>query len=266
MKTGWKCRACGSRNPADANFCIQCGAKKSPSVSVSRKIGIALLILLAAAAVLTAAWLVSHRQSSEASGKGVVSSLFSRPTPTPTPKQTRMPEESTPRPTKTPAPADDAAQTEKPSSMFASTITPVPTSVPTAAPTPTPVPTSVPTAAPTPTPAPVQNSYQSLVDRSRAYDPNVEVPTAAEMLDQPVTRYVHGSYPNSPSGGMYLCRSPGKDGITVLKPHTPVTVHAVRGSLANSTGYAFVETNDGRYGWVAFRATRGMGLVESNDF
>ena len=47
MKPGWRCRACGSINPADANFCIQCGTKKSDAGSMGRKIGIALLVLLA---------------------------------------------------------------------------------------------------------------------------------------------------------------------------------------------------------------------------
>ena len=87
-----------------------------------------------------------------------------------------------------------------------------------------------------------------------------------EMLDETVIRYVRGSFPNSPSGGMYLCRHPGKDSITVLKPRTPVTVHAVRGSLSACTGHAFVETNTGQFGWVAFQAAKGPGLTESLDF
>ena len=88
------------------------------------------------------------------------------------------------------------------------------------------------------------------------------------MLDQTVIRYVEGSFPKSKSGGMYLCKSPGAEQIALLKPHTPVTVHAVRGSLSESTGYAFVETGTGQFGWVAFQSTRGtgIGLAETNDF
>ena len=108
--------------------------------------------------------------------------------------------------------------------------------------------------------------YQTLKNNVKAFDSSIEMPKQNEMLDDPVTRYVRGSNPNSKSGGMYLCRKPSKSAIDLLSPHSPVTVIAVRGSLAKSTGHAFVETSDGRFGWVAFRATKGLGLTASNDF
>ena len=114
----------------------------------------------------------------------------------------------------------------------------------------------------------LSNSYQELLDKCLLYDSSLELPLEAEMLDQTVIRYVEGSFPKSGSGGMYLCKSPGKERIDLLKPHTQVTVHAVRGSLSRSTGYAFVETGTGQLGWVAFQSTRGtgIGLAETNDF
>ena len=112
------------------------------------------------------------------------------------------------------------------------------------------------------------NAYQELLDKCLLFDSSLELPFEAEMLDQTVIRYVEGSFPKSKSGGMYLCKSPGAEQIALLKPHTPVTVHAVRGSLSESTGYAFVETGTGQFGWVAFQSTRGtgIGLAETNDF
>lgn len=112
------------------------------------------------------------------------------------------------------------------------------------------------------------NAYQELLDKCLQFDSSLELPLEAEMLDQTVIRYVEGSFPKSKSGGMYLCKSPGREQIALLKPHTPVTVHAVRGSLSESTGYAFVETGTGQFGWVAFQSTRGtgIGLAETNDF
>lgn len=112
------------------------------------------------------------------------------------------------------------------------------------------------------------NAYQELLDKCLLFDSSLELPFEAEMLDQTVIRYVEGSFPKSKSGGMYLCKSPGGEQIALLKPHTPVTVHAVRGSLSESTGYAFVETGTGQFGWVAFQSTRGtgIGLAETNDF
>ena len=112
------------------------------------------------------------------------------------------------------------------------------------------------------------NAYQELLDKCLLFDSSLELPFEAEMLDQTVIRYVEGSFPKSKSGGMYLCKSPGREQIALLKPHTPVTVHAVRGSLSESTGYAFVETGTGQFGWVAFQSTRGtgIGLAETNDF
>lgn len=108
--------------------------------------------------------------------------------------------------------------------------------------------------APISTPAqdttPEVSDYQVLSMKCTAYDASVELPLEIEMLDQTVIRYVHGSHPNSSSGGMYLCRKPGESGIRVVKPRSPVTVLAVRGSLENSTGYAFVETTDAEYGWI----------------
>ena len=111
-------------------------------------------------------------------------------------------------------------------------------------------------------------SYRDLVNKVTAYDQFVGIPEEYEVLDESVIRYVHGSHPNSSSGGMYLRRSPSKTGnsIRVLPPHTPVTVLAVRGSLKNSTGYAFVETPDGEYGWINFQAATDIGLSETNDF
>lgn len=112
------------------------------------------------------------------------------------------------------------------------------------------------------------NAYQELLDKCLLFDSSLELPLESEMLDQTVIRYVEGSFPKSKSGGMYLCKSPGREQIALLKPHTPVTVHAVRGSLSESTGYAFVETGTGQFGWVAFQSTRGTGtgLAETNDF
>ena len=114
----------------------------------------------------------------------------------------------------------------------------------------------------------LSNAYQELLDKCLLFDSSLELPFEAEMLDQTVIRYVEGSFPKSKSGGMYLCKSPGGEQIALLKPHTPVTVHAVRGSLSESTGYAFVETGTGQFGWVAFQSTRGtgIGLAETNDF
>ena len=114
----------------------------------------------------------------------------------------------------------------------------------------------------------LSNAYQELLDKCLLFDSSLEPPSKAEMLDQTVIRYVEGSFPKSKSGGMYLCKSPGGEQIALLKPHTPVTVHAVRGSLSESTGYAFVETGTGQFGWVAFQSTRGTGtgLAETNDF
>lgn len=114
----------------------------------------------------------------------------------------------------------------------------------------------------------LSNAYQELLNKCLLFDSSLELPFEAEMLDQTVIRYVEGSFPKSNSGGMYLCKSPGKEQIALLKPHTPVTVHAVRGSLSESTGYAFVETGTGQFGWVAFQSTRGtgIGLAETNDF
>lgn len=111
-------------------------------------------------------------------------------------------------------------------------------------------------------------SYRELVNKVVSYDQFVEIPEEYEVLDESVIRYVHGSHPNSSSGGMYLRRSPDKtnNSIRVLPPHTAVTVLAVRGSLKNSTGYAFVETPDGEYGWVNFQAATDIGLSETNDF
>jgi hypothetical protein len=60
---------------------------------------------------------------------------------------------------------------------------------------------------------------------------------------------------------MYLCRRPGESSIRLVKPRTPVTVLAVRGSLENSTGYAFVETTGAEYGWISFG--NGNGLVRN---
>ena len=148
----------------------------------------------------------------------------------------------------TAAPANIAAATAKP------TARPLTTQAPTASP------------APTPEPTPEPSQYELLVIRSNNYDPDVEVPLESEMLDEPLIFYIVGSNPNSSSGGMYLCRSPAKDMIKVLKSHTAVTVHAVRGSLAKKNGYAFVETKKGQFGWVSFKATRGIGLSETNDF
>ena len=104
------------------------------------------------------------------------------------------------------------------------------------------------------------------MESARAYDSGIEMPLEMEMLDEPVIRYVHGSNPNSSKGGMYLCRTPGEDAMLTLKPHTPVYVRAVRGSLVNSTGFAFVETSAGQYGWVRFQAARAIGLDTTNDF
>lgn len=114
----------------------------------------------------------------------------------------------------------------------------------------------------------IKTEYDLFLDSCYAYDPSVEVPIKSEMLDQTVTLYVVGAWPNSPSGGMWMCKSPGENGIVVLKPHTPVTVHAVRGNLALKDGYAFVETSSGEYGWVNFKASRGtgVGLTDTNDF
>ena len=87
------------------------------------------------------------------------------------------------------------------------------------------------------------------------------------MLSQPVTMYVHGSYPNSSSGGMYLCRVPKSDHIKLLSPRTKVTVYAVRGgSLEAQSGYAFVEAPGGAYGWVSVMATKDIGLSWTNNF
>lgn len=111
-------------------------------------------------------------------------------------------------------------------------------------------------------------SYRELVNRVVAYDRFIEIPEDYEVLDSSVIRYVHGSHPNSAAGGMYLRRSlsGNNNSIRILPPHTPVTVLAVRGSLAKSTGYAFVETEDGEYGWVSFQASKDIGLSETNDF
>ena len=122
------------------------------------------------------------------------------------------------------------------------------------------------TPVPTPTPIPEPDLYQELVKNSEAYDPAVETPMESEMMDQPVINYIKGSNYNSSSGGMYLYRSPDEDRIKVLKPHTPVTIYAVRGSYTNRTGYAFVGTNNGEYGWVKFQAARDIGISETNDF
>lgn len=132
--------------------------------------------------------------------------------------------------------------------------------------TPTPPSTPSPTPSTTPTPTPKEPDYEELKKQALAYDSKIEVPTKNEMLYDTVVLYVRGSYPNSKSGGMYLNRSPGSDAIVLLKPHTPVTVHAVRGDLASKSGYAFVETGAGQYGWVAFRAKIGLGLCDTNDF
>ena len=114
----------------------------------------------------------------------------------------------------------------------------------------------------------IKTPYNQLMDRVSSYNSGIEHPLKNEMLDSSVTLYVVGAWPNSPSGGMWMCESPGENGIVVLKPHTPVTVHAVRGSLALREGYAFVETGSGEFGWVNFKATRGtgVGLTDTNDF
>ena len=114
----------------------------------------------------------------------------------------------------------------------------------------------------------IKTPYNQLMDRVSSYNSGIEHPLKNEMLDSSVTLYVVGAWPNSPSGGMWMCESPGENGIVVLKPHTPVTVHAVRGSLALREGYAFVDTGSGEFGWVNFKATRGtgVGLTDTNDF
>ena len=88
------------------------------------------------------------------------------------------------------------------------------------------------------------------------------------MLGQAVVLYVVGSYPESSSGGMYLCKAPHNESIKTLRSHTPVTAYAVRGSLSEKTGYAFVETSAGEFGWISFKSTTGtgIGLSETNDF
>lgn len=67
---------------------------------------------------------------------------------------------------------------------------------------------------------------------------------------------------------MYLCKSPSTDRIELIKPHTPVTVYAVRGNMTLKTGHAFVETSSEQFGWIAFKSQRGtgIGLSETNDF
>ena len=79
------------------------------------------------------------------------------------------------------------------------------------------------------------------------------------MLDQPLIRYVRGSF-GTASGGIYLCRQAiGKDSITKLDNYTQLTLYAVRGSFAD--GHALVETSDGKLGWV-----RMDRLSETSDF
>ena len=111
-------------------------------------------------------------------------------------------------------------------------------------------------------------AYCDLANRVISYDQFVEVPEDYEMLDESVIRYVHGSHPNSAAGGMYLRRGPSgtNNSIRVLLPHTEVTVIAVRGTLKTSSGYAFVETPDMEYGWVAFQAATDIGLSPTNEF
>ena len=101
--------------------------------------------------------------------------------------------------------------------------------------------------------------YQTLVDKCRAFDSGIELPAKSELLDQPLIRYVRGSF-GTASGGIYLCRQAiGKDSITKLDNYTQLTLYAVRGSFAD--GHALVETSDGKLGWV-----RMDRLSETSDF
>ena len=156
--------------------------------------------------------------------------------------------------------------TTTPTSSTTASNASTPTAIQTPEPTQNPYNASTPTAMQTP--EPTQNPYLVLADKVCVYDSSIEIPIESEMLSNPITLYVEGSFPDSPSGGMYLCRSPGADRIEIVKPHTPVTAYAVRGNLSNKTGHAFVETGTGHFGWIAFQSQRGtgIGLSETNDF